>query len=165
MRIRWENALTTSIARSGTGEAHDKASTQLRRLGAAREAGFCTGSLGRMRNASVILYALAITFVIDGALGALAPQHERGLALAHGLVIGIACYMWCRAEAAARGSSPPGRSALWAGVLPIAGIPIYFFRTRPAGRAALGTAKAAGLVVLLFALDAGVAEAVRALRT
>jgi hypothetical protein len=119
-----------------------------------------------MRPPFLILLALTTTFVVDGVLAPFVlPHEERGIAIAHGLLIGVGCYLWCKAEAQERGTMTPGRSALWAGVFPILGVPIYFFRTRPLGQATLATAKAFGLFFVFFLLDSGVAEAVRALRT
>jgi hypothetical protein len=69
--------------------------------------------------------------------------------------VGALTYMWCRAEGLARGHPPPGRSALFAGVFPLLGLPLYFFRTRPWRRAGRDTALAAALCVALWLLHRG----------
>ena len=78
------------------------------------------------------------------------------LDVAHTFFIGAMCYAWCRAEGVARGVPPPGRSALFAGIFPLLGIPVYFFRSRPWRRALVATLKAAGFMALgLVASAAG----------
>lgn len=119
-----------------------------------------------MKRPTLILIVFALTFFIDGLFQPLVPpQHMRAVALAHGLVIGVLCYLWCKADAFARGSVPPGRSALWAGVFPIIGVPAYFFRTRPRGAAVLGTLRAIAALVAVAILDAITAGVVDAIRT
>jgi hypothetical protein len=114
-----------------------------------------------------ILIALAITFVVYGVLSAYVPT-RRALALvvAHGVIIGALCYAWCRADAIARGAIPPGRTvSLLAGLLPVVGVPVYLFRSRPRRAAWLGLAKALGLFVALSVGDALITEAIIAVRT
>jgi hypothetical protein len=119
-----------------------------------------------MKPSAVILLILGMTFVIDGVMAPfLTPGLEGRIGLLHGVIIGVACYIWCKLDAEERGATAPGRSAFWAGVMPIIGVPVYFFRTRPSGVAAVSTAKALGFVAALFALDIAIAEGIRALRT
>jgi hypothetical protein len=119
-----------------------------------------------MKRSVLIIVLLSITFVIDGAIAPFVmPKDELHVALLHGLLIGILCYAWCRADAHERSQLSPGRSALWAGVFPLIGVPVYLFRTRAAGPAIASCLKTVAVVVALFGMDAGVAEAIRALRT
>jgi hypothetical protein len=112
-----------------------------------------------------LVNAIAASFVVSGVLEAFAPQqHLRAIALVHGVIIGVLCYLWCKADAAAQGRVPPGRSALVAGVFPLVGIPVYLFRTRPARRAAVTTLKAVGLLFVLAVLGVAVVEIVNVLR-
>ncbi|MDH6165002.1 hypothetical protein M2282_000130 [Variovorax boronicumulans] len=98
-----------------------------------------------------ILLVLGLSFLVVGVADAFMPP-LRGkdysvLDVAHAFLISALCYTWCRAEGLARGVIPPGRSALLAGVFPLLGIPVYFFRTRPWRRALLSTLGAAGFLV------------------
>ena len=107
--------------------------------------------------ASFILFAIAEQF-ID-------PQVLRASALAHGFIIGALCYAWCRAEAWERGKLSPGRSALWAGLLPIIGVPVYLFRTRGAKRGLISTGKALLLLLAMGAASFLTSAAIEALRS
>lgn len=119
-----------------------------------------------MKPSAIILLILGMTFVIDGVMAPfLPPDLEGRIGLLHGVIIGVACYIWCKADAVERGGTAPGRSALWAGVMPIIGVPVYLFRTRPSGVAAASTVKALGLVVAFFVLDIAIAGGIRALWT
>ena len=116
-----------------------------------------------------ILLALGLSFLVVGVADAFVPP-LRGkdysvLDVAHAFLISALCYTWCRAEGLARGVFPPGRSALLAGVFPLLGIPVYFFRTRPWRRALVSTLGAAGFLVaglLLAAAGTLLTESVRA---
>jgi hypothetical protein len=105
-----------------------------------------------------ILLALGLSFLVVGVADAFMPP-VRGkdytvLDVAHAFLISALCYTWCRAEGLARGVIPPGRSALWAGVFPLLGIPVYFFRTRPWRRALLSTLGAVGFLIVGLVLAA-----------
>ncbi|MNR60295.1 hypothetical protein D3C85_1817440 [compost metagenome] len=69
-------------------------------------------------------------------------------------LISALCYTWCRADGLVRGVPAPGRSALLAGIFPLLGIPVYFFRTRPWRRALLATLGAVGFLVSSLVLAA-----------
>jgi len=106
-----------------------------------------------------ILLVLGLSFLVVGVADAFMPP-LRGkdysvLDVAHAFLISALCYTWCRAEGLARGVIPPGRSALLAGVFPLLGIPVYFFRTRPWRRALVSTLGAAGFLVMGLLLAAG----------
>lgn len=113
-----------------------------------------------------ILFALAVSFVLSGIVEAFVPERQlTGVALWHGLIIGVICYLWCKADAAARGAVPPGRSALLAGIFPLIGVPVYFFRTRSRRAALADTGKSLLFFVAVAVLGAVCTEAVLALRT
>ena len=115
-----------------------------------------------------ILLALGLSFLAVGVADAFMPP-LRGkdysvLDVAHAFLISALCYTWCRAEGLARGVIPPGRSALLAGVFPLLGIPVYFFRTRPWRRALVSTLWAVGFLAMglvLAAMGTLLAESMR----
>jgi hypothetical protein len=105
-----------------------------------------------------ILLALGLSFLVVGVADAfMLPVRGKDytvLDVAHAFLVSALCYTWCRAEGLARGVIPPGRSALWAGVFPLLGIPVYFFRTRPWRRALLSTLGAVGFLAVGLVLAA-----------
>ncbi|MGJ7604211.1 rard protein [Variovorax sp. LT1R20] len=116
-----------------------------------------------------ILLVLGVSFLAVGVADAFVPplrgKDYSALDVAHAFLISALCYTWCRAEGLTRGVIPPGRSALLAGVFPLLGIPVYFFRTRPWRRALVSTLGAAGFLVaglLLAAAGTLLTESVRA---
>ena len=105
-----------------------------------------------------ILLVLGLSFLVVGVADALIPP-LRGkdytvLDVVHAFLISALCYTWCRAEGLARGVIPPGRSALLAGVFPLLGIPVYFFRSRPWRQALVATLWAVGFLVMGLVLAA-----------
>lgn len=111
-----------------------------------------------MKPSRRILSALAAAFALAGLAGGLRPA-ATGL---HGLIdillavtLMASIYAWCRAEALERGRVAPGRSALWAALLSLVFLPVYFLRTRRFGAACLACAKALGVYVLLSLLQLG----------
>ena len=113
-----------------------------------------------------VLLLLAISFGLDGLVQPFVPpQNVSGVLLVHAVLIGVLCYMWAKAEAAERNAVAPGRSALWAGIFPLLGIPAYFFRTRPLAAASLGTGKAVMLIVVLSVADSLLSKFVEILRS
>lgn len=105
-----------------------------------------------------ILLALAVSFFVVGVADAFIPplrgKDYTPLDVAHAFLISALCYAWCRADSLARGVIPPGRSALLAGIFPLLGIPIYFFRSRPWRQALVSTLWAAGFLVMGLVLAA-----------
>ncbi|MFH0129703.1 rard protein [Variovorax sp. VaC1] len=105
-----------------------------------------------------VLLLLGASFFVAGVADAFLPP-LRGkdytvVDVVHAFVIGALCYTWCRAEALARGVVPPGRSALVAGLFPLLGLPIYFFRTRPWRLALVATLWALGFLLAGLLLSA-----------
>jgi len=105
-----------------------------------------------------ILVVLAFSFFAVGAADAfispLRGKDYTALDVAHAFLISALCYAWCRADGVARGVVPPGRSALFAGIFPLLGIPVYFFRSRPWRQALVSTLWAAGFLVMGLVLAA-----------
>lgn len=119
-----------------------------------------------MKRSNLVLVILFASFLLSATLEHfLPPKHLQASAMAHGLVIAVLCYCWCRAESLERHVNPPGRSALWAGLFPLIGVPIYMFRTRSAKRGFIGSGKAFLLLVAMMAGSYGTAELLQALRT
>ncbi len=103
-----------------------------------------------MPRTALLLLLLVASFAINGLVEPFVPkQHLRALMLCHGVIISLLCYAWAKAEALQRNTVAPGRSAMWAGLLPLIGLPIYFFRTRAPRQAVVATAKAALLLLAL----------------
>ena len=120
----------------------------------------------RMTRTTFLLVLLAATFLIDGIVGAfLPPKAELSAAAIHGVAIAIICYAWTRSDVALRGTLTPGRSALYAGLLPALGVPAYLFRTRGAAKGAAGSAKAFAFFVALLLLDGTARYGMATLRT
>ena len=106
-----------------------------------------------------LLACIAATFPVAGLLGAASPATALpALAVGHGLAVGAFTYSWCRAESLQHHRAPPGRSALMAGVFPLVGVPLYFFRTRPWRQACRDSARAGTFAAALLLLQYLVAE-------
>ncbi|MDZ4359743.1 MAG: rard protein [Variovorax sp.] len=105
-----------------------------------------------------VLLTLALSFLVVGVADALVPplrgKDYTAFDVVHVFLISALCYTWCRADGLVRGVLAPGRSALLAGVFPLLGIPVYFFRTRPWRRALLATLGAAVFLVMGLVLAA-----------
>ena len=120
----------------------------------------------KMTRPTLLLVLLAATFLIDGIVGAfMPPQAELSATVIHGVAIAIICYAWTRADAQLRGTLTPGRSALYAGLLPALGVPAYLFRTRGLAKGAKGSAKAIAFFIALILLDGTARYGIAMLRT
>jgi len=69
------------------------------------------------------------------------------LSLLHMAAIAVLLYLWCRADARARGYVPRNGVAILVAVLPPLGVPIYLFQSRPWRKAALSLLVAVGLLI------------------
>lgn len=81
----------------------------------------------------VLAVWLALSFPLGTLPRLLAPwpaERDQLVNAVLGVLTTIFVYAWCRADAAARGTVAPGRSALWAGLFPPLGWPLYLWRTR-----------------------------------
>lgn len=90
-------------------------------------------------------------------------QRDQAINILLGVGTTVVVYAWCRLEAAERGEVAPGRSALWAGLLPPVGLPLYLWRTRGLARALRALPLAllyfAATVLLMAAVEAAVEAA------
>jgi len=108
-----------------------------------------------MRSSRRTLLTLGGAYIAVGLVLPFLPHPRLGeLLLNYGLGIATvaAIYIWCRQEALERGTIPPGKSALWAALFSPIFVPVYFFRTRPAGSAFKLSAKAYGYYFVVWVL-------------
>jgi len=103
-----------------------------------------------MHRTTQILLVLTASFAVNGIVEPfVSPRNSTALAFAHAVVIGVLCYAWTRADALQRKTIPPRGSAIFAGLLPLLGVPLYLFRTRGGKGGIKGTTKALILLILL----------------
>lgn len=81
-----------------------------------------------------------------------ASQRDQAINALLGVGTTIVVYAWCRLEAAERGRTAPGRSALWAGLFPPLGLPLYLWRTRGAVAALRALPAAVGYFIATLLL-------------
>jgi hypothetical protein len=113
-----------------------------------------------MKRAALPLVAIAVLFT---AMGALLPHlsdasEGRGLNFILSVACSVLLFVWCKADAAARGIDPPSPSALLVGLLAPVGVPYYFFRSMAWPAACWATVKAICYAVSIFVLAAGAAH-------
>ncbi len=105
----------------------------------------------------LLLAILGASFFVVGLIEPHSAQPgdlHSPLSVIHIVAITALIYMWCKADALARGRVPPKGGALLAAVFPPLGVPVYLFRSRPWKRALLDTVLAIALL-MLFALLQG----------
>jgi protein-S-isoprenylcysteine O-methyltransferase Ste14 len=101
-----------------------------------------------MKRSTLLIFAFVASFVASGIIETVAtPQAVQSIGFAHGILIGVIAYLWVKADANDRSTIPPGRSAILSGILPIVGIPAYFFRTRNWRQALGGSVRAVALLI------------------
>ena len=108
-----------------------------------------------MDRATVLVLALIGSFFIAGVAEPFVARPGEPFSVAapvHMIVIGILCFAWCKAHAMTRGIEPPSGSALLAGLLPLVGVPAYFFRSMPWRTATIASLKSIGVVVVMLGL-------------
>jgi hypothetical protein len=111
-----------------------------------------------------ILGAALGTFLLNGIVEPFVATNDlAALAFIHGMALSVICYLWVKADAKERGTIAPGRSALWAAVLPIVGLPVYFLRTRKPLQAFAGIGKTLVFCVALALLSEAVIAGVHAI--
>ena len=96
---------------------------------------------------------LASTSVVTGLIDAhlhVAPDKPTPFTLLYGSVYAVLIYRWCNLYAQERGTEAPLGSSIVAAYLPQVGIPVYFFRLLPMGKATIATLKAAVIYIGLF---------------
>src|SRR5664279_2803342 len=105
-----------------------------------------------MRRTRVLLLLFVTSFLFAGILEpfvALPGSAYSGGAFVHAIVIAVLCFAWCKADAVERGTPKIGGTAL-AGLFPLIGLPIYFFRSRTTRKAFVALAKS--LLVLVASI-------------
>ena len=106
-----------------------------------------------MRRTRILLLLLVASFLLAGILEpfiAVPGSAQSTGAFVHAIVVAVLCYAWCKADAQERGT-PGIAGAAFAGLLPPIGLPIYFFRSRPARKAFVSLAKS--LLVLIVSIS------------
>lgn len=114
-----------------------------------------------------VLLSLVAAYALAGvaiAHQSQVPKIGRAIDFLLGVATVIAIYVWCRVEAAERGSFAPGRSALWSAIFPLIFLPVYFFRTRQARSALALSVKAYAFYFLLSLLTFATALAFALIR-
>ena len=112
-----------------------------------------------MNRAKLYLWIILVSFVmsgsVEGAFG-VAGQTMNEFALAHMFVLMVLGFSWCNAHADSRGIKAPRAAAFWVALLPIVGVPLYFFRSMQWRHAAWSSVQALGFwLVCLAAYAAG----------
>lgn len=79
-------------------------------------------------NASKVVGAIIISFIIAAVIDGLFPNAVDVSALIHGLGIGIALFVWCGLHAEDEKIKLPTNSKIFCGLLGMFGVAIYLFR-------------------------------------
>ena len=96
---------------------------------------------------------------ISAVVGVLEPHlpHVEGplspLVAAYTLVMATLLFAWCKADASNRGIAVPAAAPILVALLAIVGVPYYFFRVLPFGRAVSAIGKAILFFVFLIILQ------------
>jgi hypothetical protein len=96
---------------------------------------------------------------ISAVVGVLEPHVSQPgsplspLVAAYTLVMAILLFTWCKADAAARGIAVPAAAPILVALIAVIGVPYYFFRTMPFGRALSATGRAVLFFFLLIVLQ------------
>jgi hypothetical protein len=108
------------------------------------------------------IYIVAM-FVLSAALGVLQAyiqargQDLRIVSMVSMFTFAPLLFAWCKADAANRAITPPPGASLLVGMAALVGIPYYFLKTLPLGRAIVSIAWALGMFVLMIITAAWVA--------
>ena len=108
-----------------------------------------------MSRHSLLVVLLTLSFLVAGLIEPIDPHPNEPYSAAgvvHTFVIAILLYSWCKADAKARQTVPPGGAALLVAFVPPLGIPYYLLRSRPWRKALLAIAAALGLFILQLVL-------------
>jgi len=103
----------------------------------------------------LLLILLGISFLVVGLIEPFTSRPgdlHSPVSLLHIAAIAVLIYMWCKADAAARNTTPRRGAALFAALFPPLGIPFYLFQSRPWKRALLGVGVAIVLLMLFAVL-------------
>jgi hypothetical protein len=97
------------------------------------------------------LWWFAASFAVAGLIDSQLPITDAffsGSAVVHMIVIGFLTFGWVKAHSRETGVALPSGSALFAGAIPLVGVPVYFFRTRGAKLGGISTLKAVGFFLV-----------------
>jgi apolipoprotein N-acyltransferase len=95
----------------------------------------------------------------SAVVGVLQPHVSQGgaplspLVTGYTLVMAILLFSWCRADASARGIAVPSAAPILVALLAIVGVPYYYFRVLPFGRALSAIGKSVLFFLLLIVLQ------------
>jgi hypothetical protein len=95
----------------------------------------------------------------SAVVGVLEPHVSHGgtpvspLVTVYTLVMAILLFSWCKADASARGIAVPAAAPILVGLIAIVGVPYYYFRVLPFGRALNAIGKSALFFLLLIILQ------------
>lgn len=106
-----------------------------------------------MSTANRLLVAMAGTFGVVGVIEPHVPHVGTPLSpldTAHGLVMAVLLFSWCRADAAARGLRPPAAAPILVALIAIVGVPYYFIRVLPFPRALAAIGKSLLFFLMLL---------------
>lgn len=99
------------------------------------------------------LILLALGFLFSGLVDALSAfQNPMASYMALSGWSAILIFLWCRAHAAQRRVKVSRATAMFAALVAIVGVPLYFFLTMPLRNAAVALLKAACFLLLVLAL-------------
>jgi len=97
------------------------------------------------------LWWFAASFAVAGLIDSQLPITDSvfgGSAVVHMIIIGFLTFSWVKAHSRDTGTPLSSGSALFAGLIPLIGVPTYFFRTRGLKSGGLSTLKAAGFFIV-----------------
>lgn len=84
-----------------------------------------------MNSSKRVLVVLFLSFAVSGVLETLAVSAEKdpqSIAFVHTFVIAILVFTWCGIHAKENSLGYPGGYRLLAALIPIIGLPVYFYR-------------------------------------
>ena len=106
-----------------------------------------------MSRRTTLILAILVVSAGMGAFEAYLAHNHVDLRIATVVslfLFAVLLFSWCKADAAHRHIVPPPAAALLVGIFALVGIPYYFFRAFPAGRAAIYSACA--FAIFLFSM-------------
>lgn len=118
-----------------------------------------------MKKSRIVLAVIALTYFVGGLAEQFVPNagqpfNEASVVL--NVLEAVLGFAWCKLHASERGIEAPTGSALFVGIFSPLGVPLYFFRSMPARKAAMSTLKAVAFLVfvlMLFTVGAAVSSA------
>ena len=93
--------------------------------------------MSRSRSIVILLIASFVAAgLLDSILGSVDEIYSP-VFLPHALTISILCFAWCKADAEGKGVAVPRGSPILCALIPMIGIPLHLYRTRPVRGATL----------------------------